>query len=80
MSLNKLREEIDLIDAKIIELLKIRISLACKTEKFKKKIYDRKREKEILIKIKDPLIQEIYKTIFKAIKRKIRKSKSSFTQ
>ncbi|KPK32994.1 MAG: hypothetical protein AMS24_02570 [Chlamydiae bacterium SM23_39] len=63
--LEKIREEIDEIDDKIILLLQKRFHLSSQTKKYKKKIKDKKREEEILKKISSPYIKKIYKKILK---------------
>jgi chorismate mutase len=69
MSLDKIRTEIDILDDQIISLLEKRLILATETIKYKKKIYDRKRENKILEKINNSFIQDIYKNIFKVTKK-----------
>lgn len=69
MTLEDIRKKIDEIDSKIIDLLEKRIELAIETKQFKGQFQDEKREKEILSKISNPCIREIYKTIFKNIKK-----------
>lgn len=69
MSLYKLRNQIDKIDDKIIALLEKRLRIAKSIKKYKTKIGDSKREKEILAKISSAYIQDIYKTIFKNSKK-----------
>ena len=65
--IDDLREKIDQIDDQVIPLLEERLKLAKEIKKFKKKgkIFDPKRESQILSKIKSHYIQDIYKTIFK---------------
>ena len=69
--INDLREKIDKIDDQIIPLLEERLKIAKQIKKFKKKgkIFDPKREDQILSKIKSHYIQDIYKTIFKNSKK-----------
>ena len=69
MSLGKLRNQIDKIDDKIIFLLEKRLQIAKKIKKYKKKIIDTNREKEILSKIHSKYIKDIYKSIFKNSKK-----------
>jgi len=69
MTLFNIRKKIDKIDDKIIDLLEKRFLLAKEVKKFKKKIKDKKREEEILSKIKSIYIQDIYKIILKNSKR-----------
>ena len=71
-NLKEIREKIDAADDQIIKLLEQRISLAIETKKFKVKFEDRKREKEILEKISNPCIKNIYKSIFSNIKKIIK--------
>jgi chorismate mutase len=73
MSLEKFRKEIDFIDSKIIKLLEKRLKVVSKIKPFKKKLTDKKREREILEKITSPYIQNIYKSIFKASKQIFKK-------
>ena len=80
--LKKKRKEIDLIDQKLSTLLNQRFRIAQKIGKIKKemgkKIYDPKRENEILEKLerrnKGPLKEEDLEKIFKTIMRVCRKS------
>lgn len=74
MTLGKLRNQIDKIDDKIISLLEKRLKIAKAIKKYKNKITDIDREKEILAKINSKYIKDIYKTIFKNSK-KIQKEK-----
>jgi shikimate dehydrogenase len=67
MTLEQIRNEINKIDEKIVELLKKRFSLALRTKKWKKKFRDKKRESEILQKIKSPYLRDVYKSIFKNV-------------
>jgi chorismate mutase len=69
MSLSKFRKQIDKIDKKLVSLLEKRLLLAKELKKEKKKITDKKREKEILEKINSKYIQDIYKYIFKISKK-----------
>ncbi len=69
MTLFNIRKKIDKIDDKIIILLEKRLLLAKELKKIKKKIKDKKREDEILSKIKSIFIKDIYKTIFKNSKK-----------
>lgn len=64
--LKKIRKEIDLIDDQIIKLLEKRFFFTSKIKKYKTKIRDKKREKEILKKIPSLYIKKIYKQIFKS--------------
>lgn len=70
MSLKKIRQEIDIIDDKIIPLLEERLILACKTRKYKKEHLDKTREEEILKKISSPYIKDIYRCIFNSFRKK----------
>jgi chorismate mutase/prephenate dehydratase len=79
--LKKKRKEIDLIDQKLLTLLNQRLRIAQKIGKIKKKmgkkIYDPRREKEILDglkrKNKGPLKEENLKKIFITIMKACRK-------
>jgi chorismate mutase-like protein len=80
--LKKKRKGIDLIDQKLLILLNERLRIAMEIGKIKKgmgkKIYDPKREKEILKKLKSknrgPLEEEDFKKIFTLIMKICRKS------
>jgi chorismate mutase len=67
--IEKIREEIDSLDIQIQKLLEKRLKLALQTLKYKKKISDKKREKEILEKISSIYIKDIYKAILKNSKK-----------
>ncbi|MBN2836694.1 MAG: chorismate mutase [Candidatus Delongbacteria bacterium] len=69
--MKKYRDEIDSLDTKIAELLRIRFKIAEKLRAIKKEIRDEKREAEILNNLRkrdnDELyehIEQVYKTIF----------------
>lgn len=53
MSLKKIREEIDHIDAQILKLLNERMERALMAKRFKSEIEDREREKEVLNRIRE---------------------------
>ena len=80
--LKEKREKIDLIDQKLLTLLNQRLRIALEIGKLKKeiekKIYDPKREKEILNKLKrknkGPLKEEDLRKIFTTIMKVCRKS------
>jgi chorismate mutase-like protein len=80
--LEKKRKEINLIDQKLLNLLNQRLRLALEIGKIKKemgkKIYDPKREKEVLDRLKQknkgPLKQEDLEKIFTTIMKAFRKS------
>ncbi len=80
--LKKKRKEIDLIDQKLLTLLNQRLRTALEMGKIKKetgkKVYDPKREKEVLerlnLKNKGPLKKENLEEIFKTIMKVCRKS------
>jgi chorismate mutase/prephenate dehydratase len=82
--LKKKRREMDLIDQKLSTLLNQRLRMARKIGKIKKemgkKIYDPKRENEVLEKLerrnKGPLKEEDLEKIFKTIMRVCRKSQN----
>jgi len=79
--LKKRRKEIDLIDQKLLTLLNQRLRHALKMGKIKKgmgkKVYDPKREKEILERLKlknkgslrEKDLKEIFKTIISVCRR-----------
>ncbi len=87
--LKKIRNQIDRIDNKIIDLLEKRLSLALKTSAFKTNPKDKKREREIITRlinrrkkrnyIRPLLIKQIYSLIFReSLKlQKIKKKKQS---
>jgi chorismate mutase-like protein len=83
--LEKKRKEINLIDQKLLNLLNQRLRLALEIGKIKKeigkKIYDPKREKEVLDRLKQknkgPLKEEDLEKIFTAIMKAFRKSQLS---
>lgn len=68
MSLDKIREEIDDVDAKLIQLLKKRFALVAKLLPYKKKLTDKGREEKILSKIDSPYTSKLYKEIFRLSK------------
>ncbi len=80
--LNKMREKINLLDQKLLTLLNQRLHIALEIGKIKKemgkKIYDPKREKEVLERLtrknKGPLKGEDLKKIFTTIMTVCRKS------
>ena len=80
-TLKKKRKEMDLIDQKLLTLLNQRLRIALGIGKIKKgigkKIYDPKREKEVLERLKrrnkGPLKEEDLKTIFARIIKACRK-------
>ena len=80
--LKKKREKINLLDQKLLSLLNQRLHIALKIGKIKKKIgkkiYDFKREREVLKRLKrknkGPLKEEDLKKIFTTIMKVCRKS------
>ena len=80
--LNKMREKINLLDQKLLTLLNQRLRIALEIGKIKKemgkKIYDPKREKEVLERLKrknkGSLKEEDLKKIFTTIMKVCRKS------
>jgi len=72
--IEKLRNEIDKIDKKLLFLLNKRFKLSMMTYKYKVKVKDARREKEIILKLKANLkkykyidivfIKNLYKIIF----------------
>ncbi len=83
--LEKKRKEINLIDQKLLNLLNQRLRTALEIGRIKKemgkKIYDPKREKEVLDRLKQknkgPLKEEDLKKIFTTIMKAFRKSQLS---
>ncbi|PIE01112.1 MAG: prephenate dehydratase [Acidobacteria bacterium] len=77
MKLKNVREQIDLIDSKILQLLTSRMEQVVIARKLKKEIFDPKREKQILEKLKDStnillradFLEQIYETMFTESKR-----------
>ncbi len=84
-ALRERRKQIDLIDQKLLSLLNRRLSIALEIGKIKKKrrekIYNPKREDEILKRLnsknRGPLKEEDLKKIFKKIMRVCRKSQTT---
>jgi chorismate mutase/prephenate dehydratase len=82
IALKRKRKEIDLIDRKLLDLLNQRLRIAMKIGRIKKemggKIYDSKREKEVLERLrtrnKGPLEEKNLKKIFKTIMSLSRRS------
>ena len=82
--LKKKRKEIDLIDQKLSNLLNQRLRIALEIGKMKKerreKVYDPRREKEILERLerknKGPMKKEDLKKIFRMIMKVCRKSQN----
>jgi len=82
--LKKKRKEIDLIDQKLSNLLHQRLRIALEIGKMKKerreKVYDPRREKDILKKLnrknKGPMKKEDLKKIFRMIMKVCRKSQN----
>jgi chorismate mutase-like protein len=80
--LKKNRKELDLIDQKLLTLLNQRLRIVLEIGKIKKemgkKIYDPKREKEVLEKLKrknkGPLKEKDLKKIFTTVMKVCRKS------
>ncbi len=85
LKLGKKRKEINILDQKLLTLLNQRLHLALEIGKIKKemgkKIYDPKREKEVLDRLKQknkgPLKQEDLEKIFTTIMKAFRKSQLS---
>jgi len=77
MSLKEIRKNIDLLDSKILKLLNGRMELALMAKKFKSKIEDRGREKELLSRTRGnstalvdaEFIEKIYVEIIKQSKK-----------
>jgi chorismate mutase len=68
-----IRGKIDLLDCRIVALLEKRMSYVYQLKNLKKTMTDKKREEEILAKIANPFIQEIYRSIFKCSKKMLKK-------
>lgn len=83
MDLKQLRKDIDTIDNQVVSLIKKRMSIAKKVGEYKKKnnlpVYSKKREDEILSKLKRKakkdyiLFEQVYKKIFSHSRRLQRK-------
>ena len=77
MSIEKIRKHIDRIDAKMLNLLSHRMELALMAKKFKTRVQDTKREKQLLERMKThaatllehAFIENLYREIFKESKR-----------
>jgi chorismate mutase/prephenate dehydratase len=84
-ALRERRKQIDLIDRKLLSLLNRRLSIALEIGKIKKerreKIYNPKREEEILRRLhlinRGPLKEEDLRKIFKKIMMMCRKSQTT---
>ncbi len=72
-----IRKKIDALDATIIAALEKRLLLVAALKPLKKKLTDKKREKEILSHISSLQIQEIYRAIFKVSKKMLRQMKNA---
>jgi chorismate mutase len=78
MSLEKIRDDIDKLDRKLVELLRARMDLAIKSKKYKKEIEDLDRERQVLNNLKllaqkynldSNYIMSIYQLIFEEGKK-----------
>lgn len=69
MSIHEIRRKIDALDEEIQKLLLKRLALVKTLHPYKNSITDKKREEEILSKISSPLVQEIYRAIFRSSKK-----------
>ncbi len=78
MSLEKIRDDIDKLDRKLVELLRARMDLAIKSKKYKKEIEDLDRERQVLKNLKllaqkynldSNYIMSIYQLIFEEGKK-----------
>ena len=69
--LKNIRDQIDALDKEIVSNLEKRFNLVLKMKNLnlKKNIEDKKREKDILRKIENDEIKNIYKEIFKISKK-----------
>ena len=80
MSLEKIRNGIDLIDSKILKLLQDRMELALMAKKFKSQIEDREREQELLGRIRKKLTGLINPTFIEKIYTEILKESKNLQQ
>ena len=80
MSLKKIRNDIDLIDSKILKLLQDRMELALMAKKFKSQIEDREREQELLGRIRKKLTGLINPTFIEKIYTEILKESKNLQQ
>lgn len=71
MKLKEIRKQIDALDAQIIPLLTKRLKLVCELKEFKTSLTDAEREAEILAKIEDESIREVYISLFRIFKNHI---------
>lgn len=75
MDIGKIRSEIDIIDQQLMKLLNRRFELSLQVSEFKKfhdlPIIDKKREKEIIMKISDYTVDEQIALAIKATYREI---------
>lgn len=78
MSLEKIRDDIDKLDRKLVGLLRARMDLAIKSKKYKKEIEDLDRERQVLNNLKllaqkynldSNYIMSIYQLIFEEGKK-----------
>lgn len=74
MSLEKIREEIDGVDAKLIALLEKRFALVLELLPHKKQLSDQQREEKILSKIDSAYIKEVYEEIFRLSKELLKRN------
>ncbi len=80
MNLKEIRKHIDLIDAKILTLLHDRMELGLMAKKFKSRIEDREREKEILERITKNIPGLIHARFVKSIFAEIIKESKNLQQ
>ena len=80
MSLGEIREEIDSVDEKLIELLEKRFALVAKLAPYKEQLTDLRREEEILSKIDSSLIKKLYRELFQFSKEFLTELDFSFFQ
>ena len=74
MSLEKIRKEIDVIDAELIALLEQRFELVSQLLPHKITLTDSSREEEILSKGDSPYIHALYREIFRLSKELLKES------
>ena len=80
MTLEKIREEIDVIDAELISLLEQRFNLVSQLLPYKKQLTDSLREQEILSKSNSPYIHALYQEIFRLSKQLLKEKGFRFQQ
>jgi len=64
MTLEELRQQIDLIDDQLIKLLEERFAIVEQLPPYKNSMTDDNREQQILSKISSPPVKDVYRSIF----------------